>query len=386
MTPMVLRYTFDRGAEKAGILQSQDVRWKYPMRPCAKKTITKVQRSVFGCGLYIFLCVGTCHSSQPSPNQVSSQEGCEELKANQKELIRQNSSLKDEITALRAQASITSLSGMNGEPSTPSSTSTPASTKADRKDPLLCICISAAQTSDLMDYGRSLTRYLLMKEVKARITDTLQKNTPTEEVKIIRVGTIKTGYIICFWDEAFKDTASVNEGWLRNLGNQTKLVRPRFGVVVHRTPTHEVDTEDKPQSMKKITEENELAKKGYKVEEIAWLKKRESTLCASASLGIWFDSAEAAEWAVNNGMVFGHRYIGSIEAYQIKKKRCHRCLTFGHLAWNCKERLRCGFCTREHNTANCPRESTPKCADCAQRHPTGATECKSRANITSLQC
>ncbi|OAT11902.1 zinc knuckle domain-containing protein [Blastomyces gilchristii SLH14081] len=232
---------------------------------------------------------------------------CEELKADQKELIRQNSSLKDEITALRTQvthrpdqqswASIASNGGMNGESSTPPPAPTSASTKADRKDPPLCVRISAVQASDSMEYGGSLTRYLPVEEVKARVTDALQKNMPTEGVEIIGVGTTKTGYIIRFRDEASKDTASVNGGWLRNLGSQTKLVRPRFGVVVHRTPTHEVDTEDKPQSMKKITEENELAQKGYKVEEIAWLKKRESTLGASASLGIWFDSAEAAEWA-----------------------------------------------------------------------------------------
>ncbi|OJD25756.1 hypothetical protein ACJ73_02880 [Blastomyces percursus] len=88
---------------------------------------------------------------------------CEELKADQKELIRQNSSLKDEITALRAQvthrpdqrswASIASPSGTNGESPTPPPAPTPVSTKADRKDPPLCIRISAAQTSEPMDYG-----------------------------------------------------------------------------------------------------------------------------------------------------------------------------------------------------------------------------------------
>ncbi|OJD23632.1 hypothetical protein ACJ73_05010 [Blastomyces percursus] len=288
---------------------------------------------------------------------------CEELKADHKELIRQNSSLKDEITALRAQvthkpdqrswASIASNSGANGESSTPPPAPTPASTKVDRKDPPLCVRISAAQASDPMDYGGSLTRYLPVEEVKARVTDALQKNMPTKGVETIGIGTTKTGYIIRFRDKTSKDTASVNEGW--------------GGSGTWETKQSWLDPD------LKITEENELAQKGYKVEEIAWLKKRESTLGASASLGIWLDSAEAAELAVNNGMVFGHRYIGSIEAYQIKKKRCYRCLAFGHLAWNCKERLRCGFCTREHNTTNCRRESTPKCADCAERHPTGAT-------------
>ncbi|OJD22032.1 hypothetical protein ACJ73_06626 [Blastomyces percursus] len=167
---------------------------------------------------------------------IIAQQG-QALKADQKELIRQNSNLKDEITALRTQvthkpdqrswASIASNSGSNGESSTPPPAPTPASTKVDRKDPPLCVRISAAQASDPMDYGGSLTRYLPVEEVKARVTDALQENTPTEGVEIIGVGTTKPGYIIRFQDEASEDTASVNKGWLWNLGNQTKLVRPR---------------------------------------------------------------------------------------------------------------------------------------------------------------
>src|SRR5438045_8091181 len=30
--------------------------------------------------------------------------------------------------------------------------------------------------------------------------------------------------------------------------------------------------------------------------------------------------------------------IGSIERYEMKRKRCHRCQSLGHLAWNCQEK------------------------------------------------
>jgi hypothetical protein len=53
----------------------------------------------------------------------------------------------------------------------------------------------------------------------------------------------------------------------------------------------------------KIMEENDLAAKGYQIDDIAWLKNKEKLLGMSASLGIWFDTPEAAEWLTNNGMV-----------------------------------------------------------------------------------
>ena len=78
-------------------------------------------------------------------------------------------------------------------------------------------------------------------------------------------------------------------------------MKPRYGVVVHRTPTNEaLLSENKERSMAK----------GFRIEGIAWLKKTDSTLGAAASLGIWFDSPKAAEWAVRDGPLFGQRYVG----------------------------------------------------------------------------
>jgi hypothetical protein len=133
------------------------------------------------------------------------------------------------------------------------------------------------------------------------------------------------------------------------------------------------------ESITKIMEENDLGSKGFQIEDIAWLKKKDAPLGESASLGIWFDSVKAAEWAVKDGMLFGQRYIGSVEPYQMRKKRCHRCQAFGHLAWNCKEALRCGHCAGSHDWRDCPPTTMAKCVDCNGGHPTGSREC--RGNI-----
>lgn len=51
-----------------------------------------------------------------------------------------------------------------------------------------------------------------------------------------------------------------------------------------------------------------------------------------ALLSIWLDSAEGAEFILNNGLLVGERYIGSIERQEIKKKRYFRYQRFGYLA------------------------------------------------------
>jgi hypothetical protein len=123
-------------------------------------------------------------------------------------------------------------------------------------------------------------------------------------------------------------------------------------------------------------QENNLESRGFGIEEIVWLKKKDSPLGAAASLGIWFDSAEAAEWAIQDGMLFGLRYVGSIEPYKRKERRCFNCQGLGHKAWSCKERQRCGHYAAEHNKRDCPPGSTARCVDCNRNHPTGAKECQ----------
>jgi hypothetical protein len=43
--------------------------------------------------------------------------------------------------------------------------------------------------------------------------------------------------------------------------------------------------------------ENELEEKGFEIEDIARLRKKDRSLGRSASMGIWFNTPEAAEWA-----------------------------------------------------------------------------------------
>lgn len=76
---------------------------------------------------------------------------------------------------------------------------------------------------------------------------------------MVGICTTLTGYVIRFKDPESVETARNNTECLNELGNDTKLVKPRFGIVVHRISTEDFDLEaNKTQAVEKIMEENKL--------------------------------------------------------------------------------------------------------------------------------
>ena len=256
-----------------------------------------------------------------------------------------------------------------------------------RKEPN-CIRISTARPTEDADNGdhEVFTRYLPTDIANTRIRAALSHAEATKDTEVAGIGTTKTGYVIRFKDEQSATTARNNPEWLGELGNETKLVKPRFGVVVHRVPTEDFDLDrNKGDSIDKIMQENDLAGKGYQIEDIAWLKRKEIPLGRSATMGIWLSTPEAADFILNNGLLVGQRYIGSVEPYRVERKRCRRCQRFGHLAWSGTERVRCGYCAGSHDQRHCFPGVRPRCLDCNEEHPTGDRRCQKPLHPRSSQ-
>lgn len=313
-----------------------------------------------------------------------------EIKADQHALQTQNGELQDEIRTLRNQlsalsetlpstqswASVVAHGRVNGSAARSTTQSSFLHGSTTTKKETNCLRISTRGRREGEPEDGTFTRYLETKEANQHIRAALDKTEATKDTQVVGVGTTKTGYIVRFKDHTSTEAARSNNEWLQELGNETKLVKPRFGVVVHRFPTAGIKLpEQKEQVINKIVEENDWHDKGFAVEDIAWLKQSEKPLGMTASLGIWFDSGEAAEWAVTNGVVCDQRYIGSVELYQVKKKRCHRCQRVGHLAWSCREKVQCKHCGGEHDRRDCPPGASAQCADCGGPHTTGARGC-----------
>lgn len=325
----------------------------------------------------------------------STKSELEEVKHDQNVLREQNEKLHEEVIALRTQietAPPASPTRSWAAVATSSSNGVPQPSHQRLEKERNCVRISTQRTfvdprdNDNND-GNTFGRYLTTDAANTHIRTALLNTATTQNTHVAGIGTTKTGYIIRFQDHESAEAARNNTEWLNELGNNTKLVKPRFGVVVHRTPTEEFDLETaSTQAMEKLMDENNLAERGFRIEELAWLKQRDRVLGKFASLGIWFDSAEGAEYMLNNGLLVGQRYIGSVERREIKRKRCFRCQRFGHLAWSCKETPRCGHCAGQHERQRCPPGVRARCLDCTGEHPTGDRQCPTPATSHSSQC
>jgi hypothetical protein len=318
-----------------------------------------------------------------------------EVKHDQNVLRDQNEKLYDEIRTLRER--IETLTPVTEARSwaavaASGSISSPQSNHQRPEKERNCVRISTQRSfvdpsdNDNID-GNTFGRYLPTDAANTHIRTALLNAPSTQDAQVAGVGTTKTGYVIRFKDPESAEVARNNTEWLNELGNNTKLVKPRFGVVVHRTPTEDFDLENaNAEAIGKIMEENDLSEKGFRIEEVAWLKRKDKVLGKFASLGIWFDSAEGAEYILNNGLLVSQRQIGSVERREIKKKRCFRCQRFGHLAWSCKETPRCGHCAGPHLREHCPSGVRPRCLDCSGEHPTGDRQCLTPATFNPSQC
>ncbi|KAF7136975.1 hypothetical protein CNMCM5793_006679 [Aspergillus hiratsukae] len=240
----------------------------------------------------------------------------EEVKHDQNILRDQNEKLHEEVRALRAQLEATPpvpLSRSWAAVAADGISATPQPNHRHTNKNQNCVRISTQRSFvDPADNGNSngnaFGRYLQTDTANTHIRTALLNCPSTQDAQVAGIGTTKTGYVIRFKDPESAETARINTEWLNELGNNTKLVKPRFGVVVHRTPTEDFDLENaNAEAIEKIMEENDLAGQGYQIEEVAWLKRKDKPLGKFASLGIWLDSPEGAERILNNGLLVGQR-------------------------------------------------------------------------------
>lgn len=334
-----------------------------------------------------------------------------DIKREQQAVQAQNVELQKQILDLKSQLEVTrqqrSRTWANVATGTESATAThghepqsPRQANQQRDHDANCIRISTkpnysnndndhnGEDENESDNGNNspLTRYLPTDVVVSKIKQVLENNEATRAARVLGVGTTRTGYVIRFHNKDAADAARSDEQWLRSLGNDTRVVKPRYGVVVHRVPTDGIDLEHhKTKCIDKIVTENDLTTKGHRLLDAAWLKAKDQPLGRHASLGLWYETSNAAEEAIKNGLVFGQQYIGSVEAYQMRRKTCHRCARTGHLAWVCKERKRCSHCSGPHERRECPPGTPARCLDCHLEHATGHRTCRGRTTTIMSQ-
>ncbi|KAJ5858067.1 hypothetical protein N7455_008961 [Penicillium solitum] len=167
----------------------------------------------------------------------------EGVKHDQNVLRDQNEKLHEEIRAMRAQ--------IEALPPAPSSrtwaavtasgnVARPQQTDSRPDKDLNCVLISTQRSFvDPADNnnsdGNTFGRYLPTDTANNHIRTALMNAPTAQDAQVAGIGTTKTGYVIRFKDTKSAELARNNTEWLNKLGNNTKIVKPRFGIVVYRT-------------------------------------------------------------------------------------------------------------------------------------------------------
>ena len=128
-------------------------------------------------------------------------------------------------------------------------------------------------------------------------------------------------YVIGFKDPGLAKVARKNTERVNELGNNRKLVKLRFGLLVHgRTPTDDFGLNNaNPDDIEKIVTEEDLAARGFRIEEVARLKKKEKVLEEFASLGIYVYSAEGTAFILNYSVLVLNRVSGSLNISYVNR-------------------------------------------------------------------
>ena len=109
-----------------------------------------------------------------------------------------------------------------------------------------------------------------------------------------------------------------------------------------------------------------------------WVKPvhRRSQTQRTAHLFLTFNNADAANRAITNGLYICNRRCHT-ERVKHEPTRCLKCQGWNHYAKECTEEMdRCGNCTKNHRTSDCPTPLTRACVSCkTDDHASWSRDC-----------
>jgi len=156
--------------------------------------------------------------------------------------------------------------------------------------------------------------------------------------------------------------------------------KTKYGVVIHGVPIDEINPNKDPEAaIAQLEKENEG--RGIKILKIASLSKKTAMRPATTqqSIVIHMSQLEAANKSIRAGIYFNQRmYAAEQYAPQYKIKQCYNCHEYGHQAFQCKRKEKCGKCgDKEHHTSACESDEH-KCIGCGGKHAAWHHECPRR--------
>jgi hypothetical protein len=176
--------------------------------------------------------------------------------------------------------------------------------------------------------------------------------------------------------------------WVAQAFPSAVLIRKTFGVIAHGIRITAFDTNSQEANRAKIERDNQDLHPGLKVIRTRWLGSAfKPTLDGKkklfSSLIVYTATAEMADRLIRRQLIESQE-IKTTERYDQASEimQCFKCYGYGHMAFRCPNKTRCGVCNQEHDTRD---HSYTKgiqqeaCAACSQQgHPAWSPICPIR--------
>lgn len=85
-------------------------------------------------------------------------------------------------------------------------------------------------------------------------------------------------------------------------------------------------------------------------------------------------SADSAKLLLNSKLVINNSHCSTERERSVRVIRCFKCQSFGHLARNCNNTIRCEFCAGSHGEQE-QCLGNVKCVNCSSKHPSSSSKC-----------
>ena len=218
---------------------------------------------------------------------------------------------------------------------------------------------------------------------KQQVQTAIQENHNTKSIKVVAAYQLKSGDIQIYASTtAEAGRLKANKGWLKGLGEQTELVLPTYGVIVHGVSTKSINVKEQDAVIKQMLSDNYTVIPRAEISYVGWLTK-EATLKRASSIVVEFTDPEMANAIIYAGLA----WEGQIHQCQLydracRVKQCFRCYHYGHIGTQCNVSQTCGYCAEQHESKHCRRKGeegfSPRCTVCKDVHTAWSNACPAR--------
>ena len=151
------------------------------------------------------------------------------------------------------------------------------------------------------------------------------------------------------------ETLRKDQGWIKIMGANSKMVTPTYGVIAHGIPKRSINVQDQKIIIQRMTADNATSIPGLEIVYIGWLVKEQKDHKKDASIVIEFTQPEHANQAISKGVIWDS-VVHYREYYDrtCRIKPCFKCYKYGYINTQCGAKQRYGFCAEEYDTKECP--------------------------------